>query len=197
MDHITFVRHGNTNHNVENRAQGHLHNPLNETGLREAAAVAKRLSEEAWDVLVSSDLLRARQTAEIISEAIRLPIERFDIRLREKDRGQIVDTIEEERVAKWGPNWRELDLGEETDQSLRVRGMSVVSDMINQYPGKKILVVTHGYFLGQTLKELIRDESTGDHLRNTSVTTVVRNGKKWEYLLYDCVRHLESEKNTP
>lgn len=190
MATITFVRHGMTDHNLENRAQGHSQNPLNETGRAQAALVAKRLSEEEWDVFISSDLRRARETADMISAAIGRPVDFYNERLREMDRGFIADTIEAERIERWGEHWRQLDLGQETRESMRARGMNFIKDIASRFAGKKVLVVTHGYFLGQTLKELIQDESTGDDLRNTSVTTIVHNGEKWEYLLYDCVKHL-------
>ncbi|MFE5320472.1 histidine phosphatase family protein [Paenibacillus sp. NPDC056579] len=191
MTTITFVRHGITDHNIEKRAQGHTQNPLNETGRAQAALVAKRLSEEPWDVFISSDLKRAQETAEIISAAIGKPIDFFDERLREMDRGKIADTIESERIERWGKDWRLLDMGQETHESMRERGMRFIKDTASMFAGKKVLVVTHGYFLGQTLKELMQDESTGNELSNTSVTTVLQNGDKWEYVLYDCVKHLE------
>lgn len=190
---ITFVRHGETNHNLEQRAQGHSQNPLNETGRKQAAKVAERLAKESWDVFISSDLRRARETADIIAEAIQKPVDFYDERLREMDRGKIMNTTEEERVARWGPNWHQLDMGQETHASMRARGRAFVEEMLERFPGKKILVVTHGYFLGQTLKEIMQDESTGNKLRNTSVTTIAYNGSGWEYLLYDCIEHLEED----
>lgn len=194
MATITFVRHGITDHNIENRAQGHTQNPLNETGRAQAALVAKRLSEEQWDVFISSDLRRARETAEIISAAIGKPVDFFDERLREMDVGKIADTIESERIERWGLNWRQLDMGQETHESMRARGMSFARDIALRFAGKKVLVVTHGYFLGQTLKELMQDESTGNELRNTSVTTIAYQDEKPEYLLYDCVKHLHDNE---
>jgi probable phosphoglycerate mutase len=191
---ITFVRHGNTDFNVEKRAQGHLNNPLNETGFKQAKAVAERLAEEKWDLLFSSDLLRARQTAEIISKAIGLPITAYDVRLREISRGQIEGTIEEERIARWGVNWRELDLGEESLESVRKRGVDFVMEAVAKYPGKKMLLVSHGLLIRETLKGLMQDESTGTPLANTSVTTVVYKDGQWRYELYGCTRHLDTER---
>jgi probable phosphoglycerate mutase len=190
MATITFVRHGLTDHNIENRAQGHSQNPLNETGRAQAALVARRISEEQWDIFISSDLKRARETAEFISVATGKPVDFFDERLREMDRGKITDTIETERVERWGENWSQLDMGQETGESMRARGKSFVQDISLRFAGKKVLVVTHGHFLGLTLKELMQDESTGNELRNTSVTTIAHKYGKWEYLLYDCVKHL-------
>ncbi|TMV46302.1 histidine phosphatase family protein [Paenibacillus mesophilus] len=190
MAAFTFVRHGITDHNIEKRAQGHTQNPLNDEGRAQAALVAKRLSEERWDVFISSDLRRARETADIISAAIGKPVDFYDTRLREMDRGKIADTIEEERVARWGENWKELDMGQESHESMRKRGIDFIQDIASRFPSKNVLVVTHGYFLGQTLKELMEDELTGNEMRNTSVTTIAHNDEKWEYSLYDCVRHL-------
>ncbi|RKN86117.1 histidine phosphatase family protein [Paenibacillus ginsengarvi] len=187
---ITFVRHGVTNHNIEKRAQGHTQNPLNEEGRAQAQLVARRLSEEQWDVFLSSDLRRARETADIVAAAIGRPVDEFDPRLREMDRGKIADTTEEERVARWGKNWKQLDMAQETHESMRARGIGFIQDIASRYAGKRVLVVTHGYFLGQTLKELMQDESTGSELRNTSVTTIAHDGEKWGYLLYDCTKHL-------
>lgn len=190
---ITFVRHGITDHNIENRAQGHTQNPLNETGRAQAARVAKRLAKENWDVFISSDLRRARETAEIIAAEIGKPVDFYDERLREMDRGLIADTIEEERIQRWGERWHELDMKQETHEMMRARGRSFVEDIWKRFEGKKILVVTHGYFLGQTLKELMCDESTGVKLRNTSLTTILLEGSAWKYSLYDCIKHLDDE----
>lgn len=191
MTTISFVRHGMTDYNLEKRTQGHRQNPLNDTGRAQAAAVARRLAGESWDLLMTSDLLRARETAEIISAEVGIPISVFDSRLREINRGLIEGTIEEERIAKWGKDWRQLDLGEESESQVRERGMHFVRDTFARYPGNKILVVSHGILIGQTLKGLMEDETTGVNLKNTSITTITQNGHRWAYLLYDCTKHLQ------
>ncbi|MGZ5651565.1 MAG: histidine phosphatase family protein, partial [Usitatibacter sp.] len=61
------VRHGQTQWNVESRIQGHRDSPLTAAGEAQAEAVAARLAAERFDVLISSDLGRARQTAERIA----------------------------------------------------------------------------------------------------------------------------------
>ncbi|MCZ8514395.1 histidine phosphatase family protein [Paenibacillus filicis] len=193
---ITFVRHGNTDWNNEKRSQGHLNNPLSVYGREQAQLVALRLAEERWDVLFSSDLLRARETAEAIS-AKTVPINGYDVRLREIDRGKLQGTTEAERIAIWGEGWKELDWGEESAESVRARVLHFIDDMMRLYPGKRILVVSHGFLMGQALKGLLKDESTGDQLGNTSVTTVVCNNGQWEYELYNCQRHLSHDLRGP
>jgi probable phosphoglycerate mutase len=191
---ITFVRHGNTDFNREQRAQGQIHNPLNDTGRAQARRVGERLAEEEWDVLMTSDLLRARETAEIISAAIGVPIARVDTRVREIDKGQITYTVESERIAKWGPDWHKLDLGEESDEAIRKRAVSFVNEVVAKYPGKKVLVVSHGYTMRQLFMELLKDETLAV-IENTSVTTLAPTEDGWECLLFNCTKHLDGERD--
>lgn len=190
MTTITFVRHGQTDDNVAGRAQGHRNNPLNETGRRQAAAVAARLAAgQTWDLFLSSDLLRARETAMQIAEAIGVSVTSFDVRLREIDRGLIAGTTEQERLERWGERWRDLELGEESLLAVRERGVGFVSEIAKQHPERRILIVSHGIWIGQTLKGLMQDETIGDGMSNGSVTIIVKNGERWELECYNCTMH--------
>lgn len=72
---LTVVRHGETEWNVQQRFQGHVDVPLNARGRAQAAALARRLSADpAPGLLLTSDLLRARQTAEPLADAWRVPL---------------------------------------------------------------------------------------------------------------------------
>jgi probable phosphoglycerate mutase len=191
---ITFVRHGNTHWNREKRAQGHQNNPLNEIGFEQARAVAERLVDGKWDLIASSDLLRTKQTADVIVERLGRKIDFLDQRLREIGGGQFEGTLEHERIERWGPDWRNKrkEVGAETNEEVRARGLDFVASMVEQYPGKHLLVISHGLLIGQILKGLMQDESTGKALQNTSVTTVTLKDGKWEYLLFNCTKHLEA-----
>lgn len=196
MTIIGFVRHGNTDWNIEKRAQGHSHNPLNEVGLKQAHAIGRRLERENWDVLISSDLLRARKSAEIISSYINVPI-KLDQRIRERARGGIRGTIEEERVQKWGKNWRDIDFGQETSEEIRARGVEFVQEVFKKYKGSKILVVTHGKLLNETLQALCPDKTAeADLVRNCSLTILKKNEDELDYLVYDCTCHLGAQQLT-
>ena len=61
---LTVVRHGETNWNKERRIQGQIDVPLNAKGIAQASAVANKLKAEVFDGIVSSDLSRAKQTAD-------------------------------------------------------------------------------------------------------------------------------------
>jgi len=69
MKNIYLVRHGQTDWNVQERWQGITDNPLNETGRGQAREVAKEVSKIKIDHIFSSDLIRAVETAQIISKA--------------------------------------------------------------------------------------------------------------------------------
>lgn len=64
---ITTIRHGETDWNKERRPQGSCDIELNSTGLEQAEKLAVRLANEKCDIIYTSDLLRARKTAEIIN----------------------------------------------------------------------------------------------------------------------------------
>src|SRR5690606_26143412 len=132
-----FIRHGVTYWNLEGRMQGHAQNSLSEAGEEQAAKVARRLKEESanGDAFYCSDLKRAMQTAAAISEALELPVAAYDERLRERGLGQLENTIEQERIERWGENWHELDLGRESDASMQARGLEFVNDMAARHPG--------------------------------------------------------------
>ncbi|MGI2328321.1 histidine phosphatase family protein [Planococcus sp. YIM B11945] len=191
MTTIGLVRHGITEWNLLGIAQGNADIPLNETGRKQAEALAERLAfEESWDMIVSSDLVRAKETAEIIAERLTVPVSFFDKRLREMSGGQIEGTTEEQRLEKWGETWRELDLGMETQESAAKRGVELLEDMLSSFPGKRILLVSHGGLIGVTFKKLLPERYEETHMGNTSITILENLESRWNCTLYNCTKHL-------
>lgn len=114
MTTIGLIRHGITEWNYLGKAQGLTDISLNEVGKQQALALGTRLFlEEKWDILIASNLIRAIETAQIIGSQLNLPIIHTEQRIREINLGKMEGTTEEERLEKWGPNWRELDLDRE------------------------------------------------------------------------------------
>ncbi|WP_110064892.1 histidine phosphatase family protein [Cytobacillus oceanisediminis] len=190
MTKIGLVRHGITAWNKEGRAQGSSDIPLHEEGLAEAGLLAERLSAENWDVIYSSNLLRAQQTAEAIKEKVsHIPL-RLDPRIREVGGGLIEGTTEAERIEKWGSRWRELDLGFEPGESVITRGMAFIQEIAAKHPGENVLVVSHGSFIRHLLKELVPHIDMPDQLKNTSITKLFMKESQWDCELYNCTNHL-------
>lgn len=193
MTVIGIVRHGITEWNLSGIAQGSSDVPLNETGRSQAAALADRLSvEDRWDMIVSSDLARAKETAEIISEKLALPISFFDTRLREMSGGEIEGTTEQQRLEKWGANWRKQDLGMESSDSVGKRGTDAIDSILKEFEGKRVLVVSHGALIGITLRRMLPDRFGKTDLQNTSITMLEHSGSEWDCTLYNCVKHLDT-----
>jgi broad specificity phosphatase PhoE len=98
---LFLVRHGRTALNAEGRLRGHLDPPLDEAGMREAAAVASDLAEWTIVKILSSPLLRALQTAGAIGVVAGLPVTAVDD-LIDRDYGTWAGETESELVARFG-----------------------------------------------------------------------------------------------
>ncbi|ASA19413.1 histidine phosphatase family protein [Paenibacillus donghaensis] len=190
MTTIGLIRHGSTFWNKEGRAQGHTDNTLDEEGLQQAAAIAERLSGEQWDYIYSSDLRRARQTAEVIADRLGIPIAGLVPEMREMFGGLIEGTTEQERLDRWGSEWRTMDLGLETPEAGQLRGSQAIAALAAKHPGSNILVVSHGAILRSTLRGLVPGLDVSGLLKNTSITKITLADDCWECGLYNCVAHL-------
>jgi probable phosphoglycerate mutase len=149
MTELLLVRHGETDWNVERRFQGHADPPLNETGRAQARAVADELAGEWLDAVYSSDLARARETAEII--AVRVGAEVRPLReLREIDVGEwegLTWPEVEERYPDGVRSWHETGHGwqqGETYDQLGERVVAALGRIAADHPGGRVLVVGHG-----------------------------------------------------
>ncbi|MEC0242219.1 histidine phosphatase family protein [Paenibacillus dokdonensis] len=191
MTTIGWVRHGITDWNVARRAQGQTDVPLNDTGRAQARALAERFKNEKWDAVYASDLLRAKETAETIANALNIPLH-VDERLREMACGRMEGTTEDERIRMWGEDWSGMELGVETDESMILRGEEVVREICLHYPEQRVLVVSHGALISTLLPALIPNMQEREHLHNTSVTLVRQLNEEWVCDLYNCRRHLDA-----
>jgi probable phosphoglycerate mutase len=151
LDGLLLARHGQTDDNLEPiRVQGFTDTPLNDTGRRQAAELAERVAADGISSLWSSDLIRARETAEIVGERIGLEVQ-LDARLREANRGRweghrFVDIArdEPERYASWlrgGATFRFPGGESLLDQQERVAASLSDIHRRGELPG---LVVCHG-----------------------------------------------------
>ncbi|HEX4323772.1 MAG TPA: histidine phosphatase family protein [Gaiellaceae bacterium] len=136
MTTLLLVRHGETDWNAEGRLQGHTDRPLSDFGRRQAQKLAAELQGEELEAIYSSDLARARETAEIVAERLGLQVE-LDSDLREKDWGtwEGLTPAERDRV----------ELVSESTQAHQERTLRALRRISELHPGSgSVLVVTHG-----------------------------------------------------
>ncbi|GIQ68279.1 histidine phosphatase family protein [Xylanibacillus composti] len=192
MTIVACIRHGVTDWNIAGKAQGWSDIPLNEQGREQARRLAERLAGESWDAIISSDLGRARETAEIIASRLNLPDPVvLEPELREMNCGLIEGTTEEERVARWGKEWWKSDLGREQPAQVMARGERIIRQLADAYQGKRVLAVSHGGLIGYALKRLIPHVPTEEKLHNTSVTLLRFRQEGIDCDLFNCAAHLE------
>jgi probable phosphoglycerate mutase len=160
---LVLLRHGETDWNVEERAQGHADVPLNAVGHAQAVAVSGAIAAFAPVRLWSSDLMRAMQTAQHVADATGLAVEP-DRRLREYDVGQRSGlTIPEfeatypEAYASWqrGDGRRRVP-GEESTEQVRRRIAPALAECVSALaPGETGVAVLHGGCLKVGLMALL------------------------------------------
>ena len=148
---LCIVRHGETAWNAEHRVQGQLDIPLNEIGFRQAQAVGGVLKEERFDAIYSSDLVRARQTADPIASFLSLKI-LLEKDLRERHYGIFERLTYAEVKIRYPEDYarfeaREPDYAFRTGESLKdfsERSIKIITAIADRHQGQSILVFTHG-----------------------------------------------------
>jgi probable phosphoglycerate mutase len=156
MNRVFYLfRHGETDWNLERRCQGHTDIPLNETGKLQALELAQNLAQLPLEVIISSDLLRAKHTGLIVSEKKNIPIH-FDSRLREMSYGVVEGLIYEDAIRIHGEEiWERLKCykaendqlcfpGGENRAQTRTRLLNSLKEIISQNKYQHIGISTHG-----------------------------------------------------
>ncbi len=158
--HITLLRHGESTGNAENRLQGQADYPLSEKGRSQARALAKRWQAEGlrFDTAISSPLLRASETAEIVAKALDVPLE-LDPLWMERHAGKMSGLAQDEARALYpepaffNPYQPFAETGE-GDWQVYLRAGQALFNLLQRPPGK-YLVVSHGGTLTMTLYAIL------------------------------------------
>ncbi|WP_411733375.1 histidine phosphatase family protein [Paeniglutamicibacter sp.] len=140
--HWALVRHGETEWNRTGRLQGRADIPLNDTGRAQALAAAEELAAQGpWDLVVSSTLGRARETARIIAKLLGAGAVVEVPALVERDygpaEGASVVGIDERAKA-------ELMEGGESAESVVLRGTAALAWLAASHRGRRLVIVSHG-----------------------------------------------------
>ncbi len=146
---IYIVRHGQTEENIRRMFQGHLPGTLTEKGKEQIRATAERLSAEdvRFRCIVTSDLKRAVDSANIIGEHLCLPVIPMKV-LRERDWGVYTGVLLSEAVDKYRKDgkWVFPDGSVESEEEIFQRAQKALKELKERYKDDAIILVTHGQF---------------------------------------------------
>ena len=201
---LLVIRHGETTWNAASRFQGHGDSPLTENGRRQAEALGKRMKDFRFDLLFSSDLGRARQTASILAGYTGHPV-RTDPRLRERNFGALEGlTVDEIRHRHPGVFERlyadDPDYAPPEGETLRThfqRNVSFFEQFILENPGTTAALVVHGGVLDSLFRFIAKlplNQPRCFIIPNTSLSRVSRGTfygtARWVIETWGDVAHL-------
>lgn len=157
--HFVFLRHGESVGNVESRWQGQSDYPLTTMGRAQAQALAERWKEESakFDLVITSPLVRAKETAEIIASALDVKVESDPVWM-ERNVGEMTGlTIEEIRLHPRPTFITPYDaiggVGE-GDWVLFLRAGQALYNLLRR-PAGRYLIVSHGGLLNQLMHAIV------------------------------------------
>lgn len=150
---LCVTRHGETDWNVEGILQGWFEVPINARGRRQAQDLAQAFATAGFTRIYTSPLIRARETANIIARALRLPAPVPHADLKERNFGDIQGVPKAElaelnpallrEIVRRNPNC-EFENGESRDD-FADRVLEALADIGDRERGERVLVITHGW----------------------------------------------------
>lgn len=175
---LGLFRHGQTDWNINLRLQGTADIPMNQFGIDQVKRAADMIDPSSWDIVVSSPLTRARQSAEIVAERLGITeIPTNDLFL-ERAFGIGEGMLYEE----WNTKFSQLDEipGAESSAEVLSRSKKLLEYVENTYLAKRVLSVSHGALIRFVLQVVTDGEipPKGERLENASLN-VVRLDQTW------------------
>ena len=204
MTDLILIRHGETDWNRELRFQGQTDVPLNAIGHTQAQRLAQRLAAEPVQHLVSSDLLRARQTAEPVHAQRLQPLPlapELEAGLREQHFGVVegmrVADIQAQYAHDWA-QWVRFDAdyafaGGESTRQFHARVTAAVRALARRHPQQTLVVVTHGGVLDMLYRTALGLPLSGprqSQIPNAGLNRVRLQGDAIEIVAWADTQHL-------
>jgi 2,3-bisphosphoglycerate-dependent phosphoglycerate mutase len=186
---LCLVRHGETDWNVEHRIQGQIDTSLNRHGIEQARLTARYLTGTALDAIYSSDLERARVTAEMVGLGRGVAIT-LEPRLRERRYGIFqrllyseAEVRHPELYARYRSRNPDCDIeGGESLRMLERRVVACLTEIVCRHPGQTVLVVTHGGVLDIAYRMAtgLALEAPREFLITNAAVSIIRgDGNRW------------------
>lgn len=174
------IRHGETDYNRNGRYQGQSDIPLNEEGLRQTVLLANRMAAVPLDIIYSSPLMRAQETARAMAGGRTVAL---DPRLQEIDVGRCQGLTNPEIARQMPDFWAQMQKepdrtpfpGGENAYDLQKRSVEAMWAIRERYPTGRVAVVTHGGVLKVIVADVMGLPLTERHrfvINNCSITII-------------------------
>lgn len=182
---IGLLRHGQTDWNIDFRLQGVTDIPLNETGIAQSRDAAQVIDAKDWDLVISSPLSRAKDTAKIVAEENDLGKVSIEELLLERSFGEAEGLSHEEWRAKYADS--NSVPGGESLPDLEHRANRLLQTLATKYAGKRVLAVSHGALIRVLLRIVSQGEfpRDGERLGNACLSVFVHEQGSWRVQTYE------------
>lgn len=199
---LILTRHGLTIENTIGKIQGHNSGTLHEKGIEQAQKLGRRFKEEKFDIIYSSDLKRAADTAkEIHLHHPTVPIV-FTEKLRERDFGLLTGKTKNDLgFENHSPFPREfiesLEVHEkykvETEEKSLKRAKDIIDEIYEKHKDDTVIIVSHGSFSRFLVAAITGGKYTDkEMLGNTGVSIFdIDEDRNHKIILHNCIKHLE------
>jgi len=175
---LYIARHGETENNRLGLLMGRKDIKLNKNGIEQAHILAQKAKKLNIDFIVSSPMVRARQTAEIVKSYLHKPI-KLDHRLIERDigvyEGLTMKEVEEKFQKGFNSEmaYNKTPPDGESAQEVQKRVFASIEDIKRKYPNKRILIITHS-FVSKMINKYFHSRISADgffnfQLKNTEI----------------------------
>lgn len=182
---IGLLRHGQTDWNIDFRLQGVTDIPLNETGVGQARLAAEVIVSEDWDLILTSPLSRAKDTAEIVASAHGFTQFQVEPLLLERSFGEAEGLRHEE----WREKYTDTNTvpGGESLAELEIRSWKLLEHLLQNFGGQRVLAVSHGALIRKLLTLVSQGEfpREGERLGNASLSIFEHDQGGWRVSKYE------------
>jgi broad specificity phosphatase PhoE len=188
--HLYLIRHGETDWNVQGRCQGFSDSPLNDTGRRQAEAIARCLSNVNFEAIYSSTLKRAYETAHIIARYHGVSVSARDD-LRELNQGdfeglKLTELVEKHAdfLERWFRDPADLKVpGGESLREMQARAWSTLQEIVDSHSEGNVAVVAHNLCNATLLCRIMKLDLTDFRRIHQDVAgiSIVEFGGRWPH----------------